>query len=140
MMLIRQPTTLDELEQAVQSVALKRQIIRQGDGKLYLCGQCCVAMASGTSLDEAIIACGELGATTGQDLMNGLRLLGLNVKWCRMFATQRIPEHCIIRRRNSESSHWTYRYYDGLYDPAANHMLQWDARLFVHAPSLIELL
>ena len=43
---------------------------------LSVCGQCCVATLTNSSLEQAIKACGKNGATSYHHLMTGLEVLG----------------------------------------------------------------
>jgi hypothetical protein len=122
---IAQPNTIGELELAIESVALKRLLIDKANGKLLLCGQCCVAMVAETTLQEAIIACGQVGATMPADLMRALRIFQVSHKW-RRYYVKRVPDQCLIHLTAERTSHWIHRYYDFVYNPAAK------------APSLIK--
>ena len=81
-----------------------------------LCGQTCVAMIAGISLEEAILAVGKRGLTTTKDIAQALRKLGFG---CADRVTRyngRLGSElclCVV-----ESKHWVV-YKDGLfYDPA----------------------
>ena len=77
---ITQPRNEIELNLAIESEALKKIIMRESKGQFgWLCGQCCLSMLLGTTLQEAIIACGQVGATQSQDLVAALQLFGADL-------------------------------------------------------------
>jgi hypothetical protein len=113
---LRQPKTLIELKDALESIALKRLIFEHMGDKLLLCGQCCVAMVANTTLQEAIIACAAGGATTIESLVDGLRLLDVE---CAVMPcdVNRLPYFCIVQSVGNDASHWMVKKGEALYDP-----------------------
>lgn len=102
------------------------QRIRQPDGS-SLCGQCCVAMAAGVSLAQAIEATGHNRATSTSDVVKALRALGLlcadrchpvgrvRPSWTKraMLAVSRQPE----QGRHRGRSHWLLAWDGEIFDP-----------------------
>jgi hypothetical protein len=136
---IAQPKTIEELDAALESTALKRVIVSKGGGDLWLCGQCCVAMLADTTLQEAIIACGQVGATATSDLMNGLWIFQIGSKWSA-YNWRRVPELCMIRTVKGDKSHWTIRAADVVYDPLEQTPVSYDDKRHRGARTVIEIL
>lgn len=110
----------------IESTALKRVIVRQcGNDDLWLCGQACVAMLANVSLQEAIIACNQLGATSTNDLMNGLWVFQIDTRW-QMFSPRKLRDICIIRCVTGDKSHWTVKAGDLEYNPSLTEARAFD--------------
>jgi hypothetical protein len=91
-----------------------------------LCGQTCVAMIAGVTLEESIAAFGgKRGATRTKDLVNALRKLGINcgdpplvkIKY------QCYPDTCIVKLHIDhpdlkKSTHWVVWHNGKYYDPS----------------------
>jgi hypothetical protein len=136
---IPQPNTAEELEAVIESLALRRLIEMEAHGRLFLCGQCCIAMVASTTLQEAIIACGQIGATLGADLMRALRVFEISHKW-RRFKPNRVPDECLIHLIGErDTSHWVYRYYDFIYNPAEKRPIPINSFDLSRADQLIEI-
>lgn len=84
------------------------------------CGQCCVAMLLGVSLEEAIIRVGHMGITSDDDLIRSLESfndfdLGYPPKNIIALVKHREPytdDAKVLRE------HWTVSYYGKTLDPA----------------------
>ena len=113
--------------------------MREGYGKMKhiaqpkgsnLCGQTCVAMIAGITLDESIKVFGKSGCTTTKDVASALRKLGIpcddrvirirkgenpisvgTVVKMVVLHCDKWPKHC---------SHWVVLYGELYYDPAAS--------------------
>lgn len=95
--------------------------IQQPEGS-SLCGQACVAMAAGVSLDRAIEVIGHSHGTYTRDVIAGLRSLGIG---CgdRLHRVSRklpvLPQRCIVAmhspRRRLE--HWMLSWDGEMFDP-----------------------
>ena len=82
------------------------------------CGQFCLMMITGATFDEACVATSQIGGTTKEDLMNGLRLLGYQYSWFSVAnhgMSQQSGDHKRIRGQmaiahlrlaDSDWSHW----------------------------------
>lgn len=104
------------------------RLVRQPDGS-SLCGQCCVAMAAGVSLDRAIEVVGheKLAGTTTRDVVNALRHLGVPCadKLKRVSRSKpHLPKRgiIVIHRPKSEYIrtdrwHWMLTWDGTMYDP-----------------------
>lgn len=86
-----------------------------------LCGQTCVAMLAGVSLDEAIEAVGTRAGTCGPALHKALKKFGIKTskKSIRTKRNGIIPENCIarVRTKGSTGCHWILIWNSGVYDP-----------------------
>lgn len=102
-----------------------RRVIKpvyQPDGS-NCCGQACVAMVAGVSLDEAKRAVGKSGTTCGPDLVRGLRNLGASCA----DKVERLKDYidvlaglAIVKVHypNSKKRHWIVIDRSRVYDPA----------------------
>jgi hypothetical protein len=98
-------------------------LIRQPP-KTALCGQCCVAMVAGVSLERATEAVGH-GRTSGTDtreIIAALRKLGLRcADRCRRISRARpeYPQRAILvaRRNDCRKYHWLLSWDGVIYDP-----------------------
>lgn len=103
--------------------------IKQPDGS-SLCGQTCVAMAAGVSLERSIEVFGSRGATRTKQVIKALRELGLNPigdKLTRRKGAEKAPAYGILKilfeRFNEvdgkihEWSHWALMWDGVLHDP-----------------------
>lgn len=96
------------------------RIIRQPEGS-SLCGQCCVAMAAGVSLDRACQAVGHRNATTTKNIILALAQLGIPCA-SRMKRVSRnrptLPARCLVAIHGPA------------YKPRRWHwLLQWDGKM-----------
>ena len=96
-----------------------------------LCGQTCVAMVGGISLEDAIQKVGKRGGTTGPDLHKALSKIGIlsSEKMARLSVNSRVsrkqfdfdalPEKCIAKVRSVgiNKSHWVLVWNGKIYDP-----------------------
>jgi hypothetical protein len=89
-----------------------------------MCGQTCVAMAAGVSIEEASSAIGMsvLGShgTEASDLARGLRKLGMAVGEAGPFPkTHRVPRFAIVAIDDNKTSwgHWVLLHEGFVYDP-----------------------
>jgi len=87
------------------------------------CGQTCVAMVAGISVDEAIQVIGKTGGTHGSDLIRGMKKLGVACsKKSKVTDGLTLPKRAILRqklrdRKKKWGGHWVL-YLDGIiYDP-----------------------
>jgi hypothetical protein len=90
----------------------------------YLCGQSCVAMLAGASVDEAIKIIGTDKGTNKQDLKKALDYYGIAYasKSTKYNPNIPLPELCIIRMMaekppNIKYGHWGIYYNGTYYDP-----------------------
>ncbi len=89
-----------------------------------LCGQCCVAMAAGVSLEKAISVIGSSTAgTSTAEVRDGLRALGIGcaerlrvVSRVRPILPRRAIIACHIPRNGN--AHWMLTWDGEIYDPA----------------------
>lgn len=96
-------------------------IVHQPAGS-SLCGQACIAMAAGVSLDEAIEAVGHAKATSTKEVVAGLRKLQVEAdSRCRRVSHQRpkYPRRALLVARNKGCTNWHWLlHWDGkIYDP-----------------------
>lgn len=95
--------------------------IRQPEGS-SLCGQCCVAMAAGVSLDRSIEVIGHSKGTWTPEIVRALRKFGVvcEEKCRRVSLKSSIPERAMLSIKVAGSKggiHWAL-VWDGLfYDP-----------------------
>ncbi len=98
-------------------------LVRQPEGS-SLCGQACVAMAAGVSLDRAIKMVGHSkgGGTHTWEIVKALRKLGLRCSdRCRRISRNR-PEYppkaiLVVRKNGRGLYHWVYCEDGVVYDP-----------------------
>jgi hypothetical protein len=97
-------------------------IYLQQPEKSSLCGQTCVAMIAGVTLEKSLEVFGTKGGTKPKQLIDTLKVLGVNcgdslVKIIRVISK---PPICIVRLHFKESkhTHWTIWYKDHYLDPA----------------------
>ena len=88
-----------------------------------LCGQTCVAMIAGVSLDESIRAFGgKKGGTRTNDVISALRKLGFNTsdRLIRFNGACFPSDTVIVKLRFSDSkeTHWTLWHEGRFYDPS----------------------
>lgn len=92
------------------------------DGYRNACGQACIAMIAGVSMEEAIQAVGTAGGTNTPDLIRGLRTLGIPCAsgYTRISWRNPKPNFCIVRTHCDvcSTTHWVV--WDGqqYYDPS----------------------
>jgi hypothetical protein len=89
--------------------------IQQPEGS-SLCGQTCVAMIAGVTLEESIEAFGgKRSGTRTKDVVIALRKLGIN--------GQCYPDTCIVKLHfdGQKNTHWTIWHEGKFYDPEAYH-------------------
>ncbi len=95
-----------------------------------LCGQACIAMIADVSLDEACLAIGHCGATTGTDLLRGLGRLCVQVGPIVRNTNRTKPpvvfwpkeaSRSIARLHwpNDRGGHWVVIWDDEFFDPAS---------------------
>lgn len=94
----------------------KRGIIKQPDD--HTCGQCCIAMATGKTLVEAIEIVGHAHGTKRAEIVAALKRCGLSVVETHVPAVprplrDRISKRCILQvcYQKVEDCHWIY--FDG---------------------------
>ena len=102
------------------------KLIVQPEGS-YLCGQACVAMAGGVSLQRASSVIGHERATSTKDVRDALRELGLECadKLVRVSrARPQLPERAIVvihrpavPGERSAHWHWMLSWHGKMYDP-----------------------
>lgn len=93
------------------------KVILQAEGS-HCCGQCCIAMIKGISLDEVINYINKKGSTTVDDLVKGLDHRVLNEHLIRVSKNNPLPEYCIVRVKwNEGGSHWVVKNKKWIYDP-----------------------
>lgn len=94
--------------------------LRQPPGS-ELCGQTCVAMAAGVTLDRACDVVGHRRATTTREIVRALRALGLRCanRLQRCSKWRAIPRRAIVhmRRDDGSASHWVLMWDGQIYDP-----------------------
>lgn len=87
-----------------------------------LCGQCCVAMATGISLQDSIDEFGSKGATRTKQLVAVLRRRGVKCDdRLRLIGQNRtLPANCIIKMKfvGRAMGHWILKLGDLYLDPA----------------------
>lgn len=98
------------------------KMVKQPDGS-SICGQCCVAMATGRAIKNVIKVFGHSHATRTKELHKALSKLGVNSdnKLTRNYAKTPIPENCILKityDSRKHSGHWVYLKKGICYDPS----------------------
>lgn len=89
-----------------------------------LCGQTCVAMIAGVTLEESIEAFGgKRGGTRTKDLVAALRKLGIECGDPPLIRIngQCYPDTCIVKLHfnDRKNTHWTVWHEGRFYDPEA---------------------
>ncbi len=84
-----------------------------------LCGQTCVAMLAGVSVDDVIDVMGTHEGTVKQDLKKALDYYGIAYapKSTKFNADTSLPELCIIRMKLPDYGHWGIYHKGTFYDP-----------------------
>lgn len=105
-----------------------------------LCGQACVAMLAGVSLEEATQTVGKSGLTLTRDVRQALEkygfVLGPTIRVSKK-ATMKDLCLCTIHYTDSENTHWTI-YNEGVYyDPAYGVLVSYPP--FVRITSFIQI-
>jgi hypothetical protein len=89
---------------------------------LPVCGQTCVAMAAGVSLERAYEVFGHQSGTTTREVVQALRHLGINCadRLRRCSKTRAIPARAILhtREQGGRRAHWMLMWDGRVYDPA----------------------
>lgn len=93
--------------------------------KSYCCGQCCVAMAAGVTLDEVIHVVGKKGSTSTKILHKALVHYGINSPSRTRLTPIKgnlslLPDRCIIKIRlawKKRNWHWVFKDGDTIHDP-----------------------
>jgi hypothetical protein len=103
-----------------------------------LCGQTCVAMIAGVSVEEAVRIFGTKGKTRTKQVADALRSLGLECsdKLTRVPQQDdyKLPQTCIVKLKidwhPKQHTHWTLWHKDRFYDPSEflQFFLQFDGR------------
>jgi RimJ/RimL family protein N-acetyltransferase len=85
----------------------------------YLCGQSCVAMLTGVSVDEVIKVIGTEKGTNKQDLKKALDYYGIRYapKSMKYDPNVSLPDLCVIRMILPGYGHWGLYYNGTYYDP-----------------------
>lgn len=102
------------------------RVIRQPEGS-SLCGQACVAMAAGVSLDRAIKVVGHEGGTTTAEVREALRDLGVGcADKLRRISRQRPhpPKRAVLAVKGIRNWrwHWVLTWDGEIYDPAGYNL------------------
>lgn len=90
-----------------------------------LCGQTCVAMIAGVSLEESIAAFGKRSGTRTKEVVAALRKLGVNcgdpplMRLREPWRLTNLPETCIVKMHfdGSKTTHWAIWHNKRFYDP-----------------------
>lgn len=105
-----------------------------------LCGQCCVAMAAGVSLSEAVKAVGHDGGTYTRDVVRAFEKLGVpSAKRCRVLSRTKpvLPKRAMLvihrpakeGRRRYDNWHWLLHWDGEIFDPGGRwgteHYREW---------------
>lgn len=107
------------------------KLVMQPDGS-SLCGQSCVAMLAGVSLDESIKAFGTRGGTRTKQLAAALASFG--IKACdhltRIKLDTVLPEMCIVKmvwrsKAGKPRGHWMVHYHGDYYCPSNGVLEYW---------------
>lgn len=89
--------------------------------KSSLCGQACVAMIAGITLDESIKVFRTKGGTRTSDVYRALTTLGIKCgdKLVRLKDGIQKPNICIVKLHFSDTknTHWTVWNHNHFYDP-----------------------
>lgn len=89
--------------------------------RLRNCGQTCVAMIAGISIEEAEKAVGKKGSTFADDLIVGLNKLGITTKKLTRFAGNHlIPKTALLLCTKSSDpkwKHWAILHKGQFFDP-----------------------
>ena len=85
----------------------------------YLCGQACVAMIAGVSVDEVIRVMGNDQATGKKEIEKALAYYGIRQAKTMTRADNRtpLPPVCILKALLPGYSHWILYYHGKYYDP-----------------------
>lgn len=105
------------------------KLIKQPSGTT--CGQCCVAMLKGISLDDAIILIGHDGITSDNDLLRVLDIDDLYDGFDLGYPPKDIIALVKHRDPNGDREHWTVSYYGKTLDPACRGKKLWPAFKYV---------
>jgi hypothetical protein len=114
--------------------------IQQPAGSL-LCGQTCVAIAAGVTLDDAIKTVGHDHATRRGELVRAFKKFGIEAKGTRLQLLKRTngrgdplkaPEHCLLhvlfhKKGEPFHGHWVLRWNGVIHDPCMANASCWDA-------------
>jgi hypothetical protein len=118
---VLQPRSKADVRKLIHSTALQILILRDGN-YADLCGQACVAMITGCTLDDAIIATEQYAKTNCADLAHGLKFFGLRsrvvmspVRWQR-YRKAILNVHLPHQRKNHRQ-HWVVSERGRIYNP-----------------------
>lgn len=97
-----------------------RHIVQPVDSSL--CGQCCIAMAAGISLSEAIKTVGHKRGTRTKEVVAALRALGINCEEKLVRISRKkpvLPKRAILAIGNHKRKryHWMLSWDGELFDP-----------------------
>lgn len=89
-----------------------------------VCGQACIAMVLGISLDDAVKLVGHARATRTKEISAALGQLGPLVRLSRKHS---LPDRCIMKVRIPNQSNWHWVLKDGsmVFDPSRGHAMSW---------------
>jgi hypothetical protein len=100
------------------------KLIMQPEGS-SLCGQACVAMIAGITLEESIKVFGTKGGTHTNDLIRAFKRLGISCDNRPILIGPRHkyrtkPPICIVRQhfKDRKNTHWVVFYKGMYYDPS----------------------
>ena len=85
----------------------------------YLCGQACVAMIAGVSVEDVIRVMNNDGSTGKKDIERALACYGIQQAKTMTKADNRtpLPPVCILKVLLPGYSHWILYYHGKYYDP-----------------------
>lgn len=104
------------------------KLVEQPEGS-SLCGQACIAMVTGSSLERAVFVVGHKNGTYTSDLIKAIRVLGCDcADRLRRISKQRpvLPKRCIVSivkwvgegpTRRQRKGHWILSWDGVIYDP-----------------------
>lgn len=134
-MILRVPSTLVFLENSPYSYANPvRKIdaidlrLQSGDG---LCGQACVAMITGLSIEDVVNAmnCREWQGTMGK-IISALRYYGIThsgvIVYTNCSGKVRLPKCCVMIEKLGRFGHYLVQYDGKFYDPNVGIMEEYD--------------
>jgi hypothetical protein len=110
------------------------QLIRQPAGS-SLCGQCCVAMAAGISLEMVRAIFGHARGTGTVEVRRALRILGVQCA-SRLTYSSALPQYGIVKLRRPRGSrhwHWVLMWDGVMYDPENDpeYFADWRAEAYL---------
>lgn len=108
-------------------------LVLQPEGS-WLCGQACVAMVAGITLEQSIFTFGKRSGTSTKDVVNALKKLGIKCGEKLLLAKSNDRPRfcmCVLHFKNAKSTHWTIWNEEYFIDPAIGYVYDYSDDIWI---------